>query len=229
MLDCDTLVRTMLERTSDWKVLGILLCGSFARQDGDEASDIDIVMVVGDGNPAIWAGIWQGRHIEILLIPATTLKEHVPSRATLHGARILLDVAGEMHDLLQRLEPIFESPRIVPVGRLAYAQWEIQHGLDTLIWMAQHDDRMAVLDYRDAWASNVTEYLFAVRGIWPPTRRRRTAALREVLPGIERDLEALLGSGEPTDIAYAARQLAAHWLPVFHIPILKEAPILELD
>lgn len=227
MFEWDSLTRMILDRTSDWTVLGVLLCGSFAREHDDEASDIDVVVAVQEENSAIWAGSWGGRHIEILLMPMTILAGQTPSRATLQGARILFDLDGQMQALTQRLDVLFKSPRPVPDARLAYAQWEIQHGLATLAWMARHADKLAVLDYRDAWASEVMEYLFLSRGIWPPTRRRRAAVLKTGWPGIEQDFEELLASSDPTDIAAAARRLRDRWLPPFHTPPLEEAPILE--
>ena len=225
-----SLVETIRERGEDLGVVGILLCGSLARGDWDEASDIDILAAVEGRGPWIQVGEWAGRDIEILYQPLDALRRHRPKRATFEGARILYDPLQQLAPILERWEKEFRAPRPASAGDAAYSRWELAHGIRMFRSPSVASDPGAWIYLRNEWVSTLMDHLFGVAEVWAPTRRRQFACLEGLYPGLTPELKALLRADSAEEVAGRARALLDRWAPdVVAISPLNEAPLHPLE
>jgi len=91
VVDGDALVSVVRRAGPDVKA--VILVGSWAREEAEAASDVDMVALWTRPHRAVQVGTFAERLVEILYLPVPPPTER-PRRATLRGARILYDPDG---------------------------------------------------------------------------------------------------------------------------------------
>ena len=206
-------------------VVGILLLGSWARAQADSASDVDVMVVTDDGSTRIRTGRFKTWDVEVIYQPLELLRQHVPTRATLQGAKILTDRDGALAQLVEGWEEHFSQPRPVTGAVTAYAEWELRHGLRAFNAFYETGDWSGLWLLRASFADTLMAYLFDRSGTWPPTRRRQVDALDRVYPGIASWLMRLLSTADARELICVAHQLWDRWGAGSDEPLLSDAPL----
>lgn len=205
-LDEPTLLDAVLATPEPVEVAAVLLCGSFARGQDDDASDVDVLALVRGDRAYVRLGRDQGRAVEVLYLPVAKALAAPIRRSTLAGARILYDPAAVAAAWLARLQTEFERPYHPDAADAAYARWDLGQGLRALEASAAADDVVNARYLRGVWVGDLVAYVLASRGVWAPTRRRQLEALRTCDEAAHRLVAACLAAHTCAAVAAACRR-----------------------
>ncbi len=175
-----------------------VLTGSWARQQADASSDVDVV-VLGDGpGRALQVGWFDGHLVEVLYLAASQLSRWPVTRATMAGARPLYDPDGLAGEWLASIAERLAHPPTWAT-ELAYGRFELTQTLRILEWVASRGPDTLVL-LRGQFVADLTAYRLRQRGVWAPTLRRQLRAVADHDPDAHAWIAACLRAHEPADI-----------------------------
>lgn len=228
LLNEDALVDIIKRRASTLQPCAIILPGSFARDEADIASDIDVLVLTCGDQRYIQTGVFGGHAIEILYLPLEMAKKAPVHQATFHQARPLWDPEGIGAAWLETQEAIVGSPRAVSDTEVAYVRWDLAQSLETLHYLAARD-RVAFLYSRNHWVQVLVTAVFARAGVWAPTVRRQMGALAEQFPALYPLVVQCLEADTPKGAAEACRRALHAVYGESPHPSLDSAPVLPMD
>ena len=137
-----------------------ILYGSRARDDWDEASDVDVIAFRNSGEQERVASRWNGVFLDLFIYP--DMEQPDPSWIRITGGQILFQTDGYGDRVLDEVKRLFdEGPERVPVAELRVRK----------AWAQKMLERAAKQDiegnYRMHWLLFVLlEDYFAVRDRW---------------------------------------------------------------
>jgi hypothetical protein len=226
----DEVLRVVQDVGCSLGLRAVLVAGSWARGQADEASDVDILAITHSGPRSVLAGLHDDQFIEVLYAPLNDLdpRTHPPARATFQGARVLFDPEGVGLAWVSRLETYLAGARPPGAALLSYQVWNLRHALHTIDTLSRADDLVSLLYVRNRFAEELVAYLYTKAGVWIPGVRRQIDGLVRICPESVPLVTTLLLAVRPDEVAQAAQCAYARLVAEWRLPQLARAPLLPL-
>ncbi len=170
---------------NDTNVVGVILFGSYARGDNRLDSDIDLIVLIKDGEPYRKVVLDGGKTYECIY---TTVKGALDYwKGDLDGcfniwnnAKIVVDKNGD----IEKLE--LESRKLVADGKKKLPEWNFDHKkfdsedqLNAISELSKTDISAANLALSKV-VLNLVEWYFDVKQLWTPPTKKQLQAIRNV-------------------------------------------------
>ncbi|MGC8487531.1 MAG: hypothetical protein ACP5QO_04835 [Clostridia bacterium] len=226
----DKLLRAVQNVGCNLGLQAVLVAGSWARGQADDASDVDILAITRIGPRSVLAGLHDDQFIEVLYAPLDDLDPWArpPARATFQGARVLFNPEGVGLAWVSRFETYLAGTRPPGAALLSYQVWNLRHALHALETLSRAGDPASLLYVRNRFAEELVAYLYTKAGVWIPGVRRQIDGLVRIFPESVPLVTALLLAGRSEGVAHAAQCAYARLVGEWRLSQLARAPLLPL-
>jgi len=215
----DLLARLRDELAND--LLGVLIGGSRLRGEGDNSSDLDVVVIIARPERRRWNIVVRDVEIEMFVNPLFQMRRYFESeRATGRGqmahlistGRIVLDAGQVMSDLQSEARAIWESG---PPPLSNYERWRYRYGVaDSL---RDIEDVSTIDPERTSYLlgsllPQLVDIHYRIAGRWLHKPKRALLDIATWDPRAANLARASCGTSEIGDRCSAIRELAIHVL-----------------